>query len=645
MTGFLSGLWPRGRFYGRPSWENTVQTDDRVFLLLERWLVEAEAGRLLPVDDLCRDCPDLLPDAERRIAVLRRFHVLSRDSESTYSGGEAGPETKPDNAARNVAWDYSADTGARIGRYEIIAKIGQGGMGVVYKARDMKLGRTVVLKFVRAEAAANPTAADRFLREAKALAAIRHDHVVEIYDYGDEHGVRFITMPLLAGETLEAKLEREGPLSTAEVLRIGTELAEGLAAVHAKGLIHRDLKPSNVWLEEPGGRVKLLDFGLARDRAAAEPLTSTGAVVGTPAYMSPEQVNGLDLDARSDLFSLGSVLYRAATGHSPFRAKTATATLKAVGEIDPPPARTVYSEVPPGLSDLIESLHRKNPAVRPSSATEVGQELRRLATAHFTPTTEWPGATTGATHRKSWFSIRRVAAAIALGLSLVLCIILYPLVKDRFRESRPDPDSPSEVSGSPTPLRVGALEVHHYASIDNKRTHERRLLGTDSFGATPDDDITVSARLSRPAYCYVIVFRPDGEHEVLYPQRSSDVPDRTGEPRYPSTVRNMVYGLTEGTGLWLVALVASDSPLPAYGEWRKEHPAAPWMKSDGESGVVWFDDGQWLELVTPQGIRNRGERGHKEVAGSAPIVRVVDWLKAETGGVVSAVAFTVQAKK
>src|SRR5262249_11405928 len=131
----------------------------------------------------------------------------------------------------------------------------------------------------------------------------------------------------------------------------------------------------------------------------------------------------------------------------------------------------------------------------------------------------------------------------------------------------------------------------------------------------------------------------------LYPQSPNDVPEPTDEPRYPSKDRTKVYGLSDGTGLWLIALVASDNPLPPYAEWRKQHSGGPWVHSDGEPNVVWFDDGQWLESVTPAGGRNRGDRGHKETEGKTPIVRVVDWLKAETGGVVSAVAFTVEKKK
>ncbi|HMF14892.1 MAG TPA: protein kinase, partial [Gemmataceae bacterium] len=542
-----------------------MQIDERLHPYLDRWVIEAEAGRLLSAAELGCEHPELLPELEREIAILRLFRNLAQPGASTSVEGRAAGETTSDEPDLDESLGPLLSPGSSFGRYEIIAVLDKGGMGVVYQARDSQLGRDVALKVMRPDVAAKSTSSDRFLREARALAALRHDHVVEIYDYGELDGVRFVTMPLLAGEHLKARLDRQGALPSAEVVRIGTELAEGLAAVHEKGLIHRDVKPSNVWLEAPNGRVKLLDFGLARDSGADDRVTRIGALVGTPAYMSPEQVNGLDVDARSDLFSLGSVLYEAATGQSAFAAKTRTAILKAVGETDAPPARIVNPDISQGLSDLIEWLHRKSPADRPASATEVVKALRGLATARETPTTDWQGARTQRAGEKKRSKRIPTGAAFAFAVFLIIAGIAA-FVRDRFRDNRPDDGSPAPAIERTEPLRIRALDVHHYVS----KTKVRGLLGTDSFGASPDDDIKVTARLSRPAYCYLVVFRPDGKEEFLPPKGTNDPPQLTDEPRYPTTSRGDVYGLSDGNGgLWLVALVASEKPLPPYSEWRK----------------------------------------------------------------------------
>jgi serine/threonine protein kinase len=620
-----------------------MQTDDRLSQLVDHWVAEADNGRLLFVADLCRDCPELLPEAERQISVLRQFYLLAQPNTLATMEIAAGQETHSGDSADGVPAVPGLLPGAVFSRYQILAWQGRGGMGVVYRAQDTLLRREVALKVLKQDWAAKPSVSIRFLREARALAAVRHDHVVEVYDYGEIDGVSFVTMPLLAGETLEKQLERQNCLKPSEVVRIGAELAEGLAAIHEKGLIHRDVKPSNVWLESPSGRVKLLDFGLARDTVDLERATVPGALVGTPAYMSPEQLNGREVDARSDLFSLGSVLYKAATGQLAFAAPTLSATLAAIGEKEPRPARAVNPSVPDGLSSLIEKLHRKNPQERPATALAVVRELRQSANALETPGTKMLLAEPQRTRLpRAWRDGGIAAALVAL---LVIAILWIPSLSNHPRDeggsSLPvlKPSEPVEA------LRVRQLDVLHFENRDATKTTPRGPFGKESFGATLGDDIKVTARLSRPAYAYLIVFRPDGQDEVLFPQGANLIPELTDEPHYPSIERNKVYGLTDGTGLWLVALVASDSPLPSYAEWRKQHRAAPWTKSAGQPNVVWIDDSQWLEALTPGGLRNRGVRGEKTATGTTPIVSIVDWLKSETGGTGAAVGFTVEPAK
>jgi hypothetical protein len=258
-------------------------------------------------------------------------------------------------------------------------------MGVVYRAEDRRLKREVAIKLMLPQLAANPEAKARFVREARAQAAVEHDHVAAIHQVGEHAGVPFLVMPLLRGMTLQAALKANPRPPLVQVVRIGREIAEGLAAAHERGLVHRDIKPANVWLEGRRLRVKILDFGLARATAdaggsdpAAGPVTIEGAVVGTPSYMSPEQARGRSVDGRTDLWSLGVVLYQMTTGQLPFRGKTALAILTELVRHDPPSPVALNPAVPPGLSELVTRLLSKDPAGRPASAEAVADELRQV---------------------------------------------------------------------------------------------------------------------------------------------------------------------------------------------------------------------------------------------------------------------------
>jgi serine/threonine protein kinase len=294
----------------------------------------------------------------------------------------------------------AADELGRLGSYRLLKVLGQGGMGMVFHAEDTVLSRPVALKLIKPALAQSASYRQRFLREAKAAASVRHDHVVTIYQAGEQGGVVYLAMELLHGETLEDRVKREGKLPIPEVLRLGRQIAEGLAAAHAKGLIHRDVKPGNIWLEaRPEGgeprtegkadllaphasllapRAKLLDFGLARAVEGNAQLTSAGDIVGTPAYMSPEQANGEAATERSDLFSLGSVLYRICTGEVPFKGEKPLQVLRAVAHDQPPAPQNLNPKVPAGLSDLVLALLAKEPANRPASAREVVERIAAI---------------------------------------------------------------------------------------------------------------------------------------------------------------------------------------------------------------------------------------------------------------------------
>ncbi len=265
----------------------------------------------------------------------------------------------------------------RLGPYRILKVLGAGGMGVVYRAEDPHLQRLVALKVMLPSLAASASARERFLREARAAARLEHDHVVPVYQVDEDRGVPFLAMPLLRGESLDDRLKRERLLPLAEALRIARETATGLEAARKRGLIHRDIKPANLWLEEETGRVKILDFGLARAAAGDAQLTQEGAILGTPAYMAPEQAGGT-ADHRADLFSLGCVLYRMATGEAPFKGTDTISTLMAVATEEPRRPREVNPALPAALSDLIMRLLAKKPEGRPASAQAVVEAIRAI---------------------------------------------------------------------------------------------------------------------------------------------------------------------------------------------------------------------------------------------------------------------------
>jgi serine/threonine protein kinase len=264
----------------------------------------------------------------------------------------------------------------RFGGYEIAGIVGSGGMGVVLKGFETALDRYVAIKVLAPHLATSGAARTRFAREARAAAAVIHENVVSIHRVAEANGLPFLVMPYIAGDSLVKRLDERGPLELHEVLRIGVQIASGLAAAHAQGLVHRDIKPGNILLGSGIERVTITDFGLARAADDAS-LTRSGVITGTPQFMSPEQARGEPVDARSDLFSLGSVLYAMCTGRPPFRADTAFGVLRRISETDPRPIRELVPQIPEWLAEIVGKLHAKLAADRFQSATEVAQLLGR----------------------------------------------------------------------------------------------------------------------------------------------------------------------------------------------------------------------------------------------------------------------------
>ena len=265
----------------------------------------------------------------------------------------------------------SSDLGREFDGYKLVRVLGAGGMGTVWEAEDLRLLRLVAIKRMMATLLACEKARERFLREARSQAAIHHEHVAPIHAVGEHEGTPYIVMPLLLGETLAIRLARPPIFTPAEILRIGREIAAGLAAAHGKQLVHRDIKPSNIWLEGDDAKVQLLDFGLARsaEHDSEVVITASGVVLGTPAYMAPEQAAGAPVDGRADLFAFGMVLYEMCTGKRPYTGTSLYSTLLALATREPPAAHEVRAEIPLDLSVFIQGLLIKDPAKRqPQSA-------------------------------------------------------------------------------------------------------------------------------------------------------------------------------------------------------------------------------------------------------------------------------------
>ena len=266
----------------------------------------------------------------------------------------------------------------RLGPYRVLALIGKGGMGQVFRAEDMRLKRIVALKLMKPKLAATPASRKRFIEEARSMAAVQHDNVATIFEVGVEGGVPFMAMELLQGESLKDAFRAGRKFETRDILRLGKEVASGLAAAHESGLIHRDIKPANIWIQQPSGRAKILDFGLAIAGNSFDPFVSRGTLVGSPGFLSPEQARNEALDDRTDLYSLGAVLFMMCSGGLPLTSGSISGQLIAIICYTPASLTDLKPETPVELSELIDQLLLKEPKDRPTNAGEVVNRLNRI---------------------------------------------------------------------------------------------------------------------------------------------------------------------------------------------------------------------------------------------------------------------------
>jgi serine/threonine protein kinase len=331
------------------------------------------------------ECPACREELEYRAAeesiwqeasmLLGGSQPFSYDTSRDFRfGSTRSPQIE--SALKQLAPTDDPNSLGRIGSYEIKGVVGAGGMGVVLKAQDRSLDRIVAIKVMSPHLASSGAARKRFAREAKAAAAVLHPNVIAIHSVASEDSMPYLVMPFIRGTSLQKRIDSQGPLPLTDTLRIGSQIAAGLAAAHDQGLVHRDIKPANILLEEGVERITITDFGLARAVDDAS-MTCSGVIAGTPQYMSPEQARGEPIDARSDLFSLGSVLYAMCTGRSPFRAETTYGILHRIANDTATSVCDVNPDVPVWLEHIIQRLMAKRPGERFESAAQVGDLLEK----------------------------------------------------------------------------------------------------------------------------------------------------------------------------------------------------------------------------------------------------------------------------
>ncbi len=463
--------------------------------------------------------------ADRPSAGTDELTVLGNEVEDTATSKQKmSKQNSPEDATFFLRPAEQEGELGRLGGYRVLEVLGAGGMGVVFRVEDPRLKRQVALKAMKPSIAADQHARARFLREAEATAAIEHDNIVTIYQVGEDNDVPFIAMQLLKGESLKSRLKREKLLPQGEATRIGMEIAAGLQAAHERGLIHRDIKPDNIWLQEGTNRVRIVDFGLVRNSAEDVELTTSGVVLGTPRYMAPEQAQGLPVDHRCDLFSLGSVLYRLVSGLDAFQGNALTAILIAVAHANPIPLRELDPAIDPELEQIIHRLLSKNPGDRFADAGEVEDRLRtifyRLNQADDLSVTSVMPVTL-ADRQKPRRSLGVLLGMMGIGAAVFAGIVITVLNSDGSRTRIDLPlDARVEISATSTPVMTSAADGKTINSTPKlvKPTLSQSIFSpeqTEFFeqvaGLPPDEQV---ARVRAKLLELNLAFSGDLRHEV-----------------------------------------------------------------------------------------------------------------------------------
>ncbi len=449
--------------------------------------------------EVCEDCRNRLhQDSADHDVWEKATEYLRPDDHDSIDWSATGLQQRnPDLQIQQILeWLGPTDDPRMLGRvdcYEIMAVIGSGGMGVVLKGLDQGLNRVVAIKVLAPHLATSSTARIRFSREAQAAAAITHNNVIDIYSVSEFNGLPFLVMPYARGPSLQRRIDQRGPLPIVEVLRIGHQIASGLAAAHEQGLVHRDVKPSNILFVDDVDRLLITDFGLARTVDDAS-VTHTGVIAGTPQYMSPEQARGESVDARSDLFALGSVIYTLASGRVPFAAETNFGLLRKITDQDPQPITKVNPEVPDWLNSIVEKLHAKDPQYRMQTAEEAATVFKSYLAHIQNPSSEkLPtfGRSTAGSRLQSP-TIRRTLAGLATLLLIGFVVLAAATLADRIASNTQPTKAGSQIQSDSDyvvrkRMKAIVFAIHSYADA-----HDQRF----PPAVVPNPDIDAADRLS-----------------------------------------------------------------------------------------------------------------------------------------------------